>query len=453
MTPVCEIEKKETMLQKIIRTMIILWLLLIPYRIATAGAGKTLGRTVDPVVMQGAVFALFSGVPLDQLALLVMQQGQVSPIPFQIDERASNGRFAYETWLAGDPVVDDGLLDANDELVFMAADTGDRADADTDFGADTCAEITLKDPDDDTAGYAYLCRYTNGDAPRSTKDYVDFDIEADQVNAADYILGYDPKAPIAIGKLIVRPSFGGSGQDVADRLKIRVKATVAMNMFSLSRNEEDFLIETTGYTDGPVRVIRRSKSWQNLIWNIPSPASHVTVVYYRNQMSFPINLELPFDMSAFFRDVSMRVSVDTPPNVPGRKYYSDRNPGGVLIDGKMSEAEKNLDPGQVGWQVVAGSTPDHREGWFQRQVVRGNGQKVSMPLFYRDDADTPDGPERFRGSHGNLGFTLSGVQNLKKGSIELYVQQFPLVDYKPGDEDRFLKVLDRPLETEVRRLF
>ncbi len=321
--------------QKIIRTLIILWLALIPYRIAYAGAdrARTLTRTVDPIVLIGEQTRQVNGHPVDAYGLFAYKQGKWNMIPFQIDEKTKEGEFAFEVWLNGKEKHDDQLLDANDEIIFMAADLGDRPEdrywPDLAVG---CVEIVATDPDDGGSAYAYLFAF-DGEAPKSPVDYVDFHLDKGEIETVDYVVGDDPKAPLSIGKVKIKPEFGGKGQDVADRLKIRVDATSALNLFELHRTEEDFKVEVVGYTDGPVRVIRHTRAWQVLFWNIPSPSSYQTSVYYRNQMQFPITVDVPFDVSMFFRDVTLRVSVDTPPDVPGRRYYNNHNPKGVAIDG------------------------------------------------------------------------------------------------------------------------
>lgn len=445
------------MLQRILRTLIILWIVMIPFRFAHAGGSdktKNLTRTVDPAVVTGDRLPDLAGAPIRRLALYRVTKTGLGLIPFQVDERLADGGYAYAHQNRGKPRPDDGLVDANDELAFMAADTGDRFDAQPwPPGAVKSVEIALTDPDDGGVGYAYLFAFDE-DAPDCDADYVVYHVDLNEIETLDYLIGYDPKAQISLGKVIVKPAFGGTGVSVADRLKIRISATVALNLFRIERTEEDFKTKIIAYTDGPVRVIRQTRAWQTLFWDIPSPASYMTTVYYRNQMRFPITIDVPFDVSMFFRDVSMRVSVDTPHDVPGqRRYYNDANRAGVTFDGRMSDAEAKLDRRPFTWQVVAGTDQRHPEGWFSRQkVISEKAVPISLPLYYADDLDRPDPPENYPGSFGNLGFEFQGIDMLKKGALRIEVQQYPLLNYAPGDEDTYLKVDDRPLTIRTRPL-
>ena len=82
-----------------------------------ANAANTLIRDLDPVVVLGSAMPDFAGVPLAQLFVYKYSGGAWSQIPWQFDE------------VVGSAIVssDNGLLDAQDQLVFMAADAGDQA--------------------------------------------------------------------------------------------------------------------------------------------------------------------------------------------------------------------------------------------------------------------------------------------------------------------------------------
>jgi hypothetical protein len=425
-------------------------LLLLFFGHAGAEPGKTLTRTKDPVVVSGASVTAALGVPATNLALFACAERAV-PIPFQIDERRDGGYVLTDGPEAGVD-LDRGRLDADDEIAFISADLGRRC------GREelpqvfvSMTEITITDPLDGGEGFAYLVAYDRI-APRSPVDYVVLNAAKNVIETTDYVVGYNPDAPISINLLKVPRSAGGSGQSVADRQKVRAHATSAWNLVHISKNADDFQAEVLAYSDGPVRVIRRTRNWVNLIWRIPSPSVELTSMYWKTGMSFPLEIRMPFNISAFFRDVGMTIYVDTPPDVPGRVFYNRHNRGGVLIDGRTSQAERDLDRRPSDWQVVAGTTPAHPEGWFSRQVFNAAQVPVRLPLFYVDDAATPDPPERFPGCFGCLGFELAGLQDIPAGSYRIQVEMFPLIDFRPGDEAAFLQITDAPLSVTAKPL-
>ena len=75
-------------------------------------------RPEDPVEVPGSALPDLAGAPIADLALYAFDGSAWSPIPFQIDERDG-----ANTYVANE----DGLLDANDVLVFMARDLGSPA--------------------------------------------------------------------------------------------------------------------------------------------------------------------------------------------------------------------------------------------------------------------------------------------------------------------------------------
>jgi len=214
----------------------------------------------------------------------------------------------------------------------------------------------------------------------------------------------------------------------------------------LERNENDFHSQVLAYTDGPVRVIRETKIWQMIFWQIPTPSVRLTSTYWKTGMEFPIVLELPFNVAKWFRRAQMRIYVDSSPNIKGRRYYNSNNPAGVDIDGRMGEAERKLDPRPFEWQVVAGATPQYPEGWFSRMIYDRANIPVRLPLYYLDDTDHPDAPEHFPGCFGCLGFEFDGLEKLDAGKFSMRVQMFPMPAYRPGDEREYLQMRDQPIQ-------
>ena len=120
-----------------------------------AGGEKTLQRTTDPVIITGKELPYLMGKDIDNIRVFSFRGGRLQAVPFQVDERNSTGcwvwdvvykkRFVFddedselpverEPVRRGPGTVDDedpagtALLDANDELVLMAKDLGDRVE-------------------------------------------------------------------------------------------------------------------------------------------------------------------------------------------------------------------------------------------------------------------------------------------------------------------------------------
>ncbi len=417
----------------------------------SVGNPRPLKRTIDPVVVLGQSTPTLSGKKIAQLGLFAVGPGGLVPIPFQIDERR-DGDYVYTAGSVASVDTDRGALDADDEIAFIAGDAGPRLEPFAlPTGAQAGVEIAVTDPIDGGTSYVYLLAYPTA-APRSRTDYVRYHVRENIIETSDYLIGYDPEAPISIGRLQVRKPGGQLGWSVADRQKIRIEADLFWNVAHISRHEGDFQCRVAGYIDGPVRVIRQTKNWQLLFWNIPTPSVRLTSTYWKTGMVFPMTVNLPFDVTRFFRRVQMRIYVDGPTNVPGRRYYNDHNRGGVDVDGRMSPAEQQMDHRPFHWQVVAGTLPQHSEGWFSRQTYDRQAVPIDLPLYYVDDVNFENGPERYRGCFGCAGFEFDGLSQLQSGKFNLTVQMYPMQSYRPGDETTFLNITDRPLKTYATAL-
>ena len=73
----------------------------------------SLTRDLEPVVISGSDLSQFVGAGLNEIRVYAYSAGQWRIIPSQIDEVALEGVYVS---------TEDGVFDANDELVFMAKD-------------------------------------------------------------------------------------------------------------------------------------------------------------------------------------------------------------------------------------------------------------------------------------------------------------------------------------------
>ena len=107
---------------------------------------KTITRVDDPVVVESSDFDVLFGAPIENLALMALRRDSWEPVPFQIDQKKPDGTYAFTHGpeASKDP---DPNLDANDDLVFMVKDTGDRAGTDQmPEKAGAAIELTITDP-------------------------------------------------------------------------------------------------------------------------------------------------------------------------------------------------------------------------------------------------------------------------------------------------------------------
>ena len=319
-----------------------------------AGIFSTLNRSEEPVVLPATLLPNFLGQPIANLRLYALQAGVWQAVPFQIDEQDITGTYTIE----------DGILDGNDELVFMAKDAGNQANVD-EWVADNIAqanpryELVVSDPLAPTdEGWVYL--YQSSNLPISSVNYVAWDTTLQTVTALSYTAGFTD-AFVGLERL----EINGNGVDVLDRQKIRVRALGGI----ITMNEEDLANNITPTVEiavlGAVRGI--------------SGDGAVTVAIYGARIDFGGQ----FDLSGLPVSVDdMRISLDlNDPSMTGLTNYYDSNGSAFTIDGSPDAVPANP---IVSWYQASGST-----GGMVVAIPTINAGGGTPSTYYLDN-NTPD---------------------------------------------------------------
>ncbi|MFP4446365.1 MAG: hypothetical protein ACLFPD_08980 [Desulfosudaceae bacterium] len=175
-----------------------------------------MARVLDPVVVAGRDTVL-TGRPIAGYGLFTVKDVEVAPIPFQIDRRDTDGNFVLTAGKEA-ACADDPQLDDNDELVFMAMDTGDRlADEKQLPGKNVdCFELQVTDPGTQEMNRAYLVA-GHCSLEKSAVDHASYDADSSALATRNYSGRYDdhPVAP------------AGTPLKKASAVRARILSTVA----------------------------------------------------------------------------------------------------------------------------------------------------------------------------------------------------------------------------------
>lgn len=338
-----------------------------------AGSEAQLGRPEDPVVVTGDELPLFDGQPIDEMVLYKFSSGSWAPIPFQIDERANDITGTYV-------VFEDGLLDANDELVFMAKDAGEMAGsswpADMEAQQNPRYQIAASDPlSPANMGTAYLYRSTT--LPASPDSYVDWNEGLQTVTTISYTAAFSPSSFVGLADLTVN----GNGVDILDRQKIRITA------FIISLNEEDLITLITPTISipvvGPVRGVANGGAF-----NVSIYGSRLEFFVVFDTSSLPISID------------DIRTSFDLKDSaVTGISNYYDSNGTAAAIDGLPDAV-----PGspRFDWYQASGSV-----GGLVMAVPVLNTGGGSVTNYYKDDSAVDAGDTGDQQSYGDTGVFIT----------------------------------------------
>ena len=421
------------------RAFFIFTLLLLSISLAYADWGNF--RDYEPVVIQGNELSSFVGFPVDHIFAFsydaVLDQWRM--VPMQIDEKDDS----THVWVPSELV--NGVLDANDEIVFMARDMGDEV-PDPYYWIDNPEsreferyEIIASDPMSGMQKYLYF--FATSTLTDTTTGYMSYTPPSDGygtdiVSGVSYIEGHNQKGIPDRWEIPIEA--GGTGVDILDRQKAR-GAGIAFGFVPLDLTEDDFTYVKIEYVAGKVRVSRRL--WLSIfgLYSFDLP------MYYYPYSVDNKGASGTLDPSQI--NVShIRQSFDLSPEAAGMVFFSNQNDS-LVVDGIADgEIDHNLvfSP-EVNWFLFTGN----------QGTVLTLLQMTSLgttQLYYWDNssggsgdgkADTGDGQSwgdtgiliTGSGLEGRLSFSfmdyfLSGNQQKEIGPEFVTNYQNPLNIYK-----------------------
>lgn len=367
-----------------------------------------LTRGLEPIIVRGDQVPALVGVPVAQVRVYREAAGAWQIIPSQVDEMTAADEYT---------AAEDGRLDANDEVVFMAGDLGDAATTAI-TEALTIApfwyQITVSDPlGPAQQGWAYVVYDLSGGA--ATDDYVDYDSGTLRVNADNYVLGWATDHP-GVDYLSL---FGGP--DVLDRTKVRVRFHIGPLQGTVTEDSDLFNPPppVTPVIDGPVRAIVRRGS--------------ATLLAYK---SF-LETRTPISLSGLPPLVvidEVRVSTDLAATAANGTYYNENVPTGVTIDGVPDTVPPT--PFTQPWRQVSLAS-----GTIV-QVADVSGAGGTLAHYYKDDSATDPKDTGDKQSFGDSGVVVTTPTAL---SFTVVSSQY-IVAGQPGNQGAaFLSAFNHPL--------
>jgi hypothetical protein len=373
-------------------------LFLLPSLLAAAAESPLAepGRAEEVVWVSGSALPGLAGAPISDFGLFRYDLGTASfvPIPFQVDQRflkvfdpglpTQFSEVVYDVF--GE---DNGLFDAEDELVFVFGDAGVRAPLDgswVDGAGDTRFEIRVIDPrpvNPEPPRYVYL--YLGPGLPESPLAYVDWNGQPDGIVTTDAFQVEFTGNWLTTGFRVFDPC--GSGVDLIDRFKGRAEPGLGL----LRQDEEDWSENSTylGGIAGPVRAIRYVRGARSGVNTI------LRDVIERDAWTRNINLRVhPVD--------SVWVYFDWLP-VTDARLFTPNHPLGLSVDGVPDAGVSTV---YTPWHLVKTSAG----GAFLSWTVPQSTLYASREFHYLDDAAFndivpsktvyPDDDDASIGSHG-----------------------------------------------------
>jgi len=385
--------------------------------------------------LSGEALGCLNGRAEDTVELLACQ-ATCAPIPWQLDERDSNGEYALPSGPEPNPDVPPGVIDPNDELLWMASDAGRRIRlGEAPPGAECAVEIELRS--NDAVGWVYAFAVP---APaRSPLRYVDYDPASDRVSTARVAIGFGAATP---RYLALRDADGQLGPNLLDRLKVRASARF-FGLIPLGRDEDDIQWVFSAWRAGPIRVIRREWQWVRLGFGLRTPIFRTESFTYRDSVEMPVRLRLNFPPSYFFSGIEVQAALDFRA-LDGWTVAAWNGPLGVV--GSLSVAVRDgINALDGEWLALAGPAAT----LILRLELGESFSTLRRQLLYRDGVEESE-PEAAPGEHPAIGFRLTRWDEVDRGRHWFAAVATAL----PAgfDPDDFARADAAPLTVEARPL-
>lgn len=355
-------------------------------------------------VLTGGALSCLARKPAANTVVVACRDAACRPIPWQLDERDAEGRLCLDQ--GQEPNRDDpeGIIDENDEILWMAEDAGRRMRPEEIPAALVCGvEVSQRFGAADE-GWVYVFVEPEA-APRSTQAYVQYDPQTDIVTGARVGLGFGGPTPEYFA---LRPPQDRPWVNLLDRLKVRASARF-FGIIPLGRDEGDLRTELVAWKAGPIRVIRRQRQWVVLGWGLRTPIFRTDTLFYRDYAYLPVHLRLNFPPTYFFRGIKVLGILDFR-DLRGWRLLAQGMPEALPI-GNLDERQRrelNRRPGD--WFALLGPNVTV----VQTLTTSASLATLHRSLVYREETGWQK-PERWRGEMPGVGYRLTDWNDVDRG--------------------------------------
>jgi len=372
-------------------------------------------RKYDPVILTGSQLSGLINLNPNQIIGFKFLNDDWTQIPIQIDERElldisspygaqagvynntyplspSNPKVLYysdSTTAIGSDT--NSLFDNDDELIFMASDTGEKALTNPTGGLlGTCQEVQIKDPLNTDIAYIYLCQNISVFSQDAGIDYVNYvsdlnttvgfpynenveNIEDTTISTSEYSWHFISEWKSDEFKI------AGGTLDILDRQKVLgdVNGTPNCNLSTHGFSSNGNAFATV--KDGPIRVIR---SYIGANSGVNTQRTHF---FYKGRHDMVNDLHVhPFAVDTTLYDV-----YDYSPAAIGMTYLNDQQPSTasrVTIDGVDDVLVQNAQA--LLWEEVRG--PNDVVSIIHKTETDATSAEVSFVPYYQDNSGAPE---------------------------------------------------------------
>ncbi len=424
---------KHSLLVPFLRLITVLFILLIP---GSAPASDP----IQVVEATGASLKPLIGQSVSSLHLGIYKNSQWFPIPYQIDEKVYDPLSKSRRWALdhlfsrrADLLPGDGKIEGDEAILWMYKDMGDKIPG----------PVSAEKPylEWSVGGRFVYILMDSKESQTSHQSYLQYNPDLDLVEAPGYRNRFNLQTPALLEELIPKNPGSGPPLNILEGFKVRVLLAVK-NFFDVRVRENEITSRKVGYRLGPIRMIRRISAYKSLGPIRVTPKTESDYLFYPYHVQIPSRVDNPVDGKKYFEEKSNGFAgFDFSKAFYGARFYSEKNPHPVVLDGTYSAEEKNLVTHDVNWWVVQGEkgVMAIKVRWDPALTQAG----VLGDLYYQDGELHPGTTEAEAGKTV-IGFQLHPAR-IPAGHFLITLEQvFPLQRVAPGSEKMILNPVLTP---------
>jgi len=338
------------------------------------------------------------GKPIKEFSLAAIIDGDMEPIPFQIDEYNEGGAVYFEDW--GVPIVGTkGIVDNEDKLLFIYKDAGPRLQSHHRYDGTIVQEITLSNSNGHPR-YVYLMQNSR---LISDEQYVRYSSDEAIVETDFYSITYDKENQLNwIDFSIV--NYDGE-ENPFDSLKIRLDTGIISSLIKTELNNESLVAIPKGERIGPIRT---TTQMELTFWLLKLPILKVSLQLHHspNSLLYDVRTIIPAARRKMLSDPKIYLSLE------GNKLYGTetRTAGGPKKPGITNGSIDDIEQRHIDQGISI------EDNWIWATTLRNldflaffdfnSESKQEISFHYNDDLTVIDLPERFPGQLPNAGYKI-----------------------------------------------
>lgn len=392
------------------------------------------------ITLEGEDIPWILGLKLEELSLAAMVDGEMEPIPFQIDQYNTGGAVYFEGWhvpMAGSP----DLMDATDKILFLFKDAGARRAPRAHYDGEMIAEIVTQDRN----GVKRFVYVAHNSRLRSDEQYVRNSAEIGLVETDFYSLRYNQDNHLKWDDF---SHINYVGERPMDALKLRLNTGIMTPVTNAEFDNDQIIALPTGEVIGPIRTTTQLEV--NLyVLGVSFIKLSMQVHHYPKSILFDVRGVIPELRRRLIINPTLSMSLDAN-NLLGAATTTSAWPDQpAIVDGVVDENEKQM--------IEAGLDPADNWIWVTSKrnldilaVIDYLGDfDEPVSLLYEDDLEKEDPPEVFPGQMPNVGYRVEEFP--MHGFIGLVVSLFISEGFE-GDPKQFAPYARTLPDLEVRAI-